>query len=129
MDLLLDTTVLVDFLRGDQGALRLIQRVASGQAERGYISAMTVLELLQKPNLTPEEQAVRSTFGQVLPVLPITEEIAVEAGLLATTANMTNPKGIIFDAVIAATASKHRLDIVSRNTQDFRSLDTTPMIY
>ena len=55
-------------------------------------------------------------------VLPVSEEIAERWGRLAASAKLRGAPLAVVDGVIAATASHHRLTLVTRNIKDFANL-------
>jgi predicted nucleic acid-binding protein len=104
-DLLVDTDVFVDHLRG---ARRL-------QAGRGpiFYSVVTRCELFAGRDA--EEETVRRLLG-AFEEIPVDRAVAERAGRLRRAGGLRTP-----DALIAATALERELVLVTRNTRDFQS--------
>lgn len=102
-DVLVDTDVLVDHLRG--------HRAFEPESERVFCSVITRLELFAGTGA--DEQALRRLLAPFVEI-PIDRDLAEEAGRLRRTARITLP-----DAVIAATALSLRVPLVTRNKRDF----------
>ncbi|HEY6202035.1 MAG TPA: type II toxin-antitoxin system VapC family toxin [Candidatus Limnocylindria bacterium] len=104
-DLLLDTDVLIDVLRGARRLAVTGHRVA--------YSVVTKAELFS--GRAKDEEAVRvllSPFRE----LDVDGTIAEHAGRLARV------RVDMSDALIAATALEHRLELVTRNARDFKGI-------
>lgn len=103
-DLLLDTDIFVDHLRG-------VRKLRTGR-EHVLYSVITRCELFAGRE-TDEEvvQRVLAPFEEI----PVIRSIAEHAGHLRRTAPLRTP-----DALIAATAMEHGLVLVTRNTRDFQ---------
>ena len=100
-DVLLDTDVFVDHLRG----ARKLPEVS------GSYSVITRAELFA--GAKTDEPAVRALLD-LHAEFPVDSATAERAGRLRRSANMRMP-----DALIAATALEHGLDLVTRNRRDF----------
>jgi hypothetical protein len=104
-DLLVDTDVLVDHLRGAQ-ALTPPYPIA--------YSVITRAELFS--GRASEEEAV-GTLLAPLRELDVTRAIAERAGRLRRNSSIRTP-----DALIAATAIEHDLHLLTRNRRDFAAV-------
>jgi len=107
-DLLVDTDVLIDHLRG---ARRLVRPRGSGL----HFSVITRCELAagderQQPEVRRLLASMRS--------IPVSEAIADAAGAIRRASGAATP-----DALIAATAILGGLDLVTRNARDFERID------
>lgn len=105
-DLLVDTDVLVDHLRGAR-ALR------SGR-QRLLYSVITRAELFA--GATGDEPQVALLLGS-LPELAVDRPVAERAGRIRRDVGIRLP-----DALIAATALEHGLSLMTRNQRDFASV-------
>ncbi len=104
-DLLVDTDVFVDHLRG---ASRMQPR-----RDRILYSVVTRCELFA--GREAEEETVKRLL-EPFEELPVDRPVAERAGRLRRAGGLRTP-----DALIAATALERRLVLVTRNTRDFKS--------
>lgn len=107
-DLLVDTDVLIDHLRGAR-RLRRPDRVALGY------SVITRCELAAGP---PSQQDDVRRLLASLNELDLDGRTAEAAGLIRRETGIATP-----DALIAATALRHGLDLLTRNRSDFERVD------
>jgi predicted nucleic acid-binding protein len=105
-DLLLDTDVFVDHLRG-------ARKIHQG-TERILYSVVTRCELFAGGGT--EEDAVRRLL-EPFEELPINRPVAERAGRLRRTGGLRTT-----DALIAATALEGQLVLVTRNARDFQAV-------
>lgn len=105
--LLLDTDVLVDSFRGDR-------RLVVGSEPLSY-SVVTLCELFA--GAAVDETLVIVTLGPFRP-LDVDRRIAEEGGRIRRETGLRTP-----DALIAATARVHGLELVTRNRRDFDRVD------
>ena len=115
-EILVDTDVMIDFFRGQPAAVKFIQT----HAGRLAVSAVTEVELFSGVREGDERQALESFLG-LIPVIPVSREIARIAGLL----RRDSGKGIqvgLGDALIAATSQVERLRLHTLNTKHFPML-------
>ena len=111
--ILVDTNILIDFLRGSSAAVAWLDALD----ERPAISAISVLELYAGARSQRDERDIIALREQ-LSCLPIGEEIAERAGAIMRHYRMSH--GIdIPDALIAATAEHHGLKLATLNVKHF----------
>ncbi len=106
---LLDSTVLIDHLRGIEKATRWLLGLREGEAA---ISVITRAEVLCGG--TDEESAAAFRLCDQFECLPLTREEATRAAELRRKKGWKLP-----DALQAATAMRHDLKLVTRNSKDF----------
>jgi predicted nucleic acid-binding protein len=119
---LLDTSVVVDW--HDPGVLAVLP-------DEMAISAITAAELAAGPHLaaSPVEAAKRQARLQevesILEPLPFDAAAARSYGLVvaAVVREGRRPRSRFADLLIAATAHANRLDLYTRNGEDFTGLD------
>jgi len=104
-DLLVDTDVFVDHLRG-------ARRIQPGRGRILY-SVITRCELFAGREV--EEETVQRLL-EAFEELPVDRLVAERAGRLRRAGSLRTP-----DALIAATALEHQLELVTRNTRDFQA--------
>jgi predicted nucleic acid-binding protein len=104
--LLLDTTILIDVLRGEAPALAWLE-----QQERPHISVISWIEVLMgcREGETGRVEAWLETF----PRLPLDDAIALESVRLRQHHGLKIP-----DAIILATARCADLSLATRNSRD-----------
>jgi predicted nucleic acid-binding protein len=115
--LLVDTDVLVDYLRGQQEAAEWLE----GQAADLFVSAITVAELFAGA-MGERENEVLDRFLIALEVLPATDDIGRLAGRYRRQFGPSHGTGLA-GALIAATATVHRASLVTFNRRRFPMLD------
>jgi predicted nucleic acid-binding protein len=114
--LLIDTDVLVDYLRGEPRALGYLK--ASSAPLR--VSCMTLAELYVGVRDGAERDAL-SALEAVLETVEVSRDIAVQAGLLRRDYGRSHGTGLI-DAVIAASALATQSALVTLNARHFPML-------
>ena len=105
-DLLVDTDVFVDHLRG-------ARRMQAGR-DRILYSVVARCELFAGREM--EEETVRRLL-EPFEELPVDRAVAERAGRLRRAGGLRTP-----DALIAATALENQLMLVTRNTRDFQAV-------
>lgn len=116
MRLVVDTSVLIDHLRGNQTARQALFDAMAGDA-RLCSSVVVKVELLA--GMRPAEEHRTRRLLKVLDWIPVDDEIAEHAGLLANRYLRSHPGVDPVDYIIAATVQ--RLDAVlwTRNLEHF----------
>ncbi len=124
MKKLVDTDVLIDYLRGHPKAVQYLE----ANVDEVAISAVSVAELFQGVREGQERHKLSTTLSALV-VLPLTEEIAEVAGLYRRDFRASTGCGLA-DCLIAATASHHGLELVTLNGEHFTMLErvTTPYL-
>jgi predicted nucleic acid-binding protein len=115
-DTLLDTNVVVDFLKGRSEAVRYIGALTA----RPCVSVVTVAEIFAGLSSQRGEIAARGFFAQCR-CLPLSQLIAEAAGHLVR--HYRDSHGVdLPDALIAATADHHALRLATLNVRHFPSI-------
>jgi predicted nucleic acid-binding protein len=104
-DLLLDTDVFIDHLRG---AKRLVET-----KHRVHYSVVTRAELFAGNSATNLINTLLGPFREI----PIDRSVAERAGRIRRDSGVRMP-----DALIAATAIEHKLGLITRNRSDFERI-------
>ena len=114
--ILIDTSVLVDHLRG-HGPARQALRAAADAGEHLACSVVTKVEVLagMRPS---EEDATRELF-RALDWVGVDDEIAEHAGRLANRFLPSHPGVDPVDYIIAATADRLEAPLWTRNLKHF----------
>ena len=114
--MLVDTDILIDFLRGQADAAEFLEE----HVDVLCVSAVTVAELYQGVREGEERIKLASTLS-AMTTLPLTEEIAEKAGLFRREYRDKMGCGLA-DCMIAATASHHDMPLATLNGRHFGML-------
>jgi predicted nucleic acid-binding protein len=114
---LLDTCVLIDYLRDREAAVTTVRRLEA----RPSVSVVTVAELYAGVRNESEHRRI-AALPELLHVRDVDLEIARLAGHHCLRYRASHGVGIP-DAMIAATARIHGLRLVTRNVHHFPMLD------
>jgi predicted nucleic acid-binding protein len=111
--IVLDTTVLIDVLRGDQPAVNWLSRVA----EVPRCSELTRIEVLR--GLRSAERAAAERLFGALVWVPVLEPIAREAGELGRRYRRSHNGIGTVDLVVAATANQLGARVATANVRHY----------
>jgi predicted nucleic acid-binding protein len=126
MTALLDTSVLIDHLRGDGRAHRAIKALD----ERGTglsASVLTKVELLA--GMRSAERSATRRLIEAIAWIDVDDDLAERAGELASRFLKSHPGIELVDYVIAATAQRMGADLVTRNRKHFPMFPGLPDPY
>ena len=113
--MLVDTDVLIWYMRGSDKALRAIEAL-----DDFCISVVTYIKLVQGLRSKAELNILRNFLrSQSVPVLQVTESISSNAMFLVEQHHFSHSLGLS-DALIAATALNHGLGLMTANPQHYR---------
>ena len=111
--LLLDTDVLIEYLRGRPKAIEYFESLTSDL----YISVVSVAELFAGVKGDEEERSLKQ-FLLAFDVLLVTEKVARLGGLYRRDFGPSHGTGLA-DALIAATAEENGVNFVTFNRRHF----------
>jgi tRNA(fMet)-specific endonuclease VapC len=118
--MILDSTFLIDVLRGDADVSDLIEEIdATGTP---FVSAVTVMELHEGIHLADATDAERERVRELLTginELPFDRDCAMRAGEISADLVSSGEPVDETDVMIAATALVHDRPVVTRNTDHF----------
>lgn len=126
MTALLDTSVLIDHLRGDVRAHRVITSLEA-QGRGLSASVLTKVELLA--GMRPAERSATRRLIDAIAWIEVDDDLAERAGELASRFLKSHPGIELVDYVIAATAERTGADLVTRNRKHFPMLPGLPDPY
>jgi predicted nucleic acid-binding protein len=118
-----DTEVLIDFLRGNQKAIELINQYS----DRILLSSLVVAELYAGVRGKKEQDALEE-FISLFQVIPVDEEIAKRGGLFRRDYAGTHGVGLA-DGILAATAIIHHADLKTLNVKHYPMLKSLSPAY
>jgi toxin FitB len=125
---LLDTNVLSEFNRRGEPDRLVKQGLEAADTDSLYASVLTFGEIRFGVELLPPSKRrtqLEQWLDRDLPewfegrILPVDQSTADQWGLLRVQAQMKGRPLSVIDALLAATALRHNLTIVSRNVSDF----------
>jgi predicted nucleic acid-binding protein len=116
MTIVVDTSVLIDHLRGDERAHRTL-RAAADDGERLVASVVTKVEILA--GMRADEEPTTRRLMQVLDWIPVDDVIAEQAGQLANRYLRSHPGVDPVDYIIAATTRTLDAALWTRNVKHF----------
>ena len=111
--LLIDTDVLIEYLRGRSEAAEYLESLTSDL----YISVISVAELFAGVRGDEEEKSLKQLLLAFV-ILPVTERIARLGGLYRRDYGRSHGTGLA-DALIAATSDENGADLVTFNRRHF----------
>jgi predicted nucleic acid-binding protein len=111
--LLIDTDVLIDYLRGQPQAVEFLE----SQTEVLLISTMTIAELYAGVR-DGKEMEMLNALIRAFQVVPIDESISTKGGLYRRDYGKSHGMGLA-DAIIAATAELNQVTLVTLNQKHF----------
>jgi len=120
---LIDTNILIDFLRGKKEAIAFM----AGLSIQPIISSLTVAELFAGVKGKREKIAIHNLV-HACEVISVDEDIAEEGGLLKNKYQKCHQLGLA-DALIGATALSSKLTLVSLNKKQFPMLKNVHIPY
>jgi tRNA(fMet)-specific endonuclease VapC len=119
MNLLLDTSVIIDCLRQHNTSRTLLYQLAEESHEL-YISIITHTELYSGKSVWEKEDAQEDLEHVLsgLNIVALDPEISIKAGQLKSVSGI----GLI-DCIIAATAIQYKLQLVTFNKKHFERIE------
>jgi len=120
---ILDTCIIIDYLRGKAEAVQFLEELDT----RPYISLLTISELYAGMKNKKEEKAC-VLLMEYLDVLPINETIAQEGGIICNKYRKSHGTGVV-DALLAATAIKYDLILATHNLKHFPMINKIVVPY
>lgn len=117
--ILLDTSIIVDYLRQKDKSLTILFNLISPKYEL-YASIITHTESYGGKSVWEHQkaqEALEKIFANIT-ILPLDENLSKKAGEIRAKHNTA-----ITDAVIAATVINHKLTLVTLNIKDFKDIE------
>jgi predicted nucleic acid-binding protein len=114
--ILLDTDVLVDFLRGHSEAVAFV----NAHSSRIILSSIVIAELYSGVK-GDAEQAALENFVSLFRAVPVSAEIAKAGGLYKRDYGKSHGVGLA-DAILAATAEAENAELKTLNTKHYPML-------
>ena len=118
--ILIDTSIIIDHLRQKDKSKTLLYYFRHHQYQL-YASIVTHTESYAGKSIwekTEAMEALEKLFSYIK-ILPLEKEISKKAGQISA----TNHNVEIIDAIIAATALSHKLELATLNIKDFEKIN------
>jgi predicted nucleic acid-binding protein len=112
--IVLDTSVLIAHLRGDERATRFLLDIPTADRVASVLARIEVEGGMR----SDERRPVASLFG-VIRLLPVTDQIARRAGELLRAYRRSHTGIDLVDYAVAATAELHGARLATLNIKDF----------
>jgi tRNA(fMet)-specific endonuclease VapC len=122
--MILDTTFLVDVLRGEGTVAQLVSEM--DDTGTPYASAITVMELVEGIRLADTTETQRAAVEDLLTgvnELPFDSDCGIEAGRIGAELVSAGDRIDETDVMIAATALVHGHPVVTRNVDRFDRIE------
>lgn len=116
--IVLDTDVIIDYLRNDAQAVTYIENQLSAQM---LLSVINVAELYAGIRNKEEKQAIEN-FLRVFEIISINKEIAEQGGEFRKTYGKSHGTGLA-DALIAATAIQQNATLITLNIHHYPMIE------
>lgn len=124
MRYLLDTNIIILFLKNDAATIRLLVTLAQQSSDPFCVSTVTQMEVWEGMYVAPDPQAAErqyQAFFAAVTLLPFDSDSAKRGARLRYDLRQhsirTRDRGL--DLQIAATALHHALELVTYNTSDY----------
>lgn len=116
--ILIDSDVLIDFLRGHHERIRETFTAIQSKRLSGMVSIVSVIELYSgEDSANEKKRAVLEKLLSFLDVCPITDHCARRAGTIRRNYQLS-----LADAIIAASAMEEKIPLYTLNTKHFRGI-------
>lgn len=117
MEALLDTSVLIDFLRKNEKAKDIFSHIEDGKI-KGFISVMTEAELF-----SGKEAEIEKKRNAIVKLIELFKKIDVDDEIAQIAGNFRRHYNVaLLDCIIAATAFSQDLKIWTKDVKDFKNI-------
>lgn len=117
MEALLDTSVLIDFLRKNEKAKDIFSQIEDGKI-KGFISVMTEAELF-----SGKEAEIEKKRNAIVRLIELFKKIDVDDEIAKIAGNFRRHYNVpLLDCIIAATAFSQDLKIWTKDVKDFKNI-------
>ena len=133
-DYLFDTTLFIDYHRGDPEAKSVVERLIQGSITASYC-ALTLTELwigistISEEALRRKEEVKYEALFALMESAPISDGDARLAGIWLGKLDENARKELFADAIIGAVASRRKEIVCTRNKEHFERLSVRTEVY
>ena len=127
--MILDTTFLIDVLRGNEAVEDTVRNVDESGTAR--VSAISIMELWEGIRLTDATDAERAAVRDLLDgvqEIPFDRACGIEAGTISAELQQAGTSIETADVQIGATARVHDEAVVTRNVDHFERIDGVSVV-
>ncbi|KJS15181.1 MAG: twitching motility protein PilT [Peptococcaceae bacterium BRH_c4b] len=121
MKVVFDTNIIIDHLKGMPQAHEQLKNIEKGVFE-GYISTITVMELLSAPRITEQRHELIRNLLETFDHILVDKKIAATAGKLLSMYRVSHGLDPM-DALIAATTFVNEAVLFTLNKRHFRYIE------
>jgi tRNA(fMet)-specific endonuclease VapC len=124
MEMILDSTFVIDLLRDNKDAQLKLQQLLC-QGEPIHITCITVFELFQNITESTNSLKEREHIKKILsdqPILQLSSDAAEQAGMIKSSLQKSGKSIGQLDALIAGIALTHADTVLTRNVKDFSKI-------
>lgn len=127
---LLDTNIVIDFLKGNNGTVDVIKKIIKGQF---YISAIVLGEYYYGAFRSQNTQNQLELFEvfckrMKITILPVDRDVMVEYAKLQAYFSKKGKLKPIFDLLITSSCIANNCILVTRNKKDFAGIESLKII-
>ena len=121
MKVVFDTNIIIDHLKGLPEAREQLRKIENGVFE-GFISTITVMELLSAPRISEKRYEAIRYLLEFFEHISVDKKVAAIAGKLLSTYRASHGLDSL-DALIAATAIVNEAVLFTLNIKHFRYIE------
>ncbi len=114
---LFDTTVFIDYWRGDVAAKQLVGQMIQGHMAV-HLCPITAIELWQSPRMGRKEEIEFAAFLTLMRAAPMSVDTGREVGIALRSLSRSQRRRLMADAIIATTAKQLGAAVHTRNVKD-----------
>lgn len=120
----LDTTTMIDFLKGEAKAIAMVQEI-EWEGERVSITTPTVLEIvrgLDIKHVTAQEKVMVDEFIDTVRILSLNRDAAILAGVIEADLERSGMRLDLADIMIGSIAMVNDEVLITRNVKHFKGI-------
>lgn len=121
MKVVFDTNIIIDHLKGLPEAREQLRNIEKG-VFGGYVSTITVMELLSAPRISEQRYEAIRNLLEAFEHIPVDKNVAAIAGKLLSTYRASHSLDPL-DALIAATALSSGAVLFTLNKRHFKYIE------
>lgn len=116
VNILIDTSIFIEFSRQGSGKLETLMLLAAAKKVTLYTTSVVLFEFWTGKSVAGNEASAQALFKGI-EVVPLTTELAQQAGALAREGSVSG-----IDAIVAAAALSMRAELATLNLKHFKKI-------